>query len=366
MDMPLRRLVCYYDSRQRWLSNPLRPDLAQAAISELAYLMPREVEVHATFEAMEAALSPRGVSCELIEAHDDDLLSKHLATGDTGTVFFNMTDGFAPLTGSYFPAFAAMRRAHYFGNSPALQLMVQNKYLQYIACDFLGVRAPETFLFDGDERISQSSPPPSIFPVLVKPFDLANSIGIFTDCVCDDLDSTITLCKRIKAHYQTKALVQRYIPGRSIRVNYVAVNRDVPIHECIGVHHMQGPQETEEDFSTFERHLELFQDADEAYAREAVPSDMTASQEPHIQTAVAEIRAHTAALVRHLGLRDFFSMDYRITDRGEPYFIELNTLPFTRNAGLRAYCKTAFGLDVGQALAEAIVAASRSDARQEW
>jgi D-alanine-D-alanine ligase-like ATP-grasp enzyme len=364
--MLLKRVACYYDSRQRWLSSPLRLNLTQTAISELAYLIPREAEVRSTFEAMHATLASHHIPCELLEARDDHALAKHLKIDDAHTMFLNMTDGFAPLTGSYFPAFAAMRRVRYFGNSAALQLMVQNKYLQYIACDFLGIRVPETFLFHGSERISQSAPSPSVFPVLVKPFNLANSIGIFTDCVCDDLESTIALCSRIKAHYHTKALVQRYIPGRSIRVNYVSVDRDMPIHESIGIHHMQGPSEIEEGFSTFDRHLEVFERADADYARDAIPSDLAASSDPTIKSAVAEIRAHTAAIVRHLNLRDFFSMDYRVTDAGEPYFIELNTLPFARNAGLRAYCRDSFGMEVGQALAAAILAASQSEAPQEW
>lgn len=364
--MLLKRVVCYYDSREQWLSNPPHLNLEQTAISELSYLIPREAEVRSTFDAMKEALESHRVECELLEAHDDDALAKHLATGNIHTMFFNMTDGFAPLTGSYFPALAAMRKARYFGNSAALQLMVQNKYLQYIACDFLGIRVPETFLFDGGDQISRSSPSPSVFPVLVKPFDLANSIGIFTDCVCDDLEVTIALCRRIEAHYHTKALVQRYIPGRSVRVNYVAVDRNIPIHQSIGIHHMQGPSEIEEDFSTFDRHLEVFAQADAAYARDAIPFDLAVSPDPTVKSAVAETRAHTAALVKHLNLRDFFSMDYRVTDGGEPYFIELNTLPFARNAGLRAYCRDSFRMNVGQALATAILAASRSKAPREW
>jgi hypothetical protein len=55
-----------------------------------------------------------------------------------------MTDGFQPVTASYFPALAAMTGRGYFGNSAALQLSIQNKFVQYLMCTQLGIDRART------------------------------------------------------------------------------------------------------------------------------------------------------------------------------------------------------------------------------
>jgi D-alanine-D-alanine ligase-like ATP-grasp enzyme len=354
--MTLHRVVGYYDSRARWLQSSPLPEFHLSAIEELAFLIPREGEVLNTFGEMKAVLAEHSIESELIEAGEHGSLARYLAKTNGETVFWNMTDGFYPVTASYFPAFAAMRGHRYFGNSSSLQLAVQNKFLQYIICGQLGIKTPETYLYDGSTRISAKPPQEGEFTFFVKPFDLANSIGIFNDSVCDTLDDAVAVAVRIKQHYRTKTLIQRYVPGTSIRVNYVAVNRGSPVRDCLGIHRMQGPPEPDNPFSTFEAHVADFAKADADYAREAVPTNVAAGPEAiRYASAVAQIQEDVDRLVRHFALRDFFSMDYKITGDGSCYFLELNTLPFARNAGLRAYCREAFGLTVGGALAHAIM-----------
>lgn len=363
--MSFQQLVCYYDSRTRWLDHSRLPELTPSAIRELAYLIPRDEEVLATFQEVAEFLSHHRISCQLVEANDNKALAKLCARAAVCSIFWNMTDGFYPVTASYFPAFAAMKGVRYFGNSSALQLSIQNKFMQYIICKHFDIPTPRTRLYDGDRCLNGDLYHSSTCRFFVKPFDLANSIGVFADSTCSTLDRSIELARRIKHHYQTKALIQDEIVGRSLRVNYVAVDREKPIHENIGIHWMQGPPEEGSDFKGFEDHLENFMTADAEYAEKAVAHDITVDN-PKYQSAVAGIRTDTEKLVRCLGLRDFFSMDYKLTDSGERYFIELNTLPFARNRGLKAYCWETFGLSVGRALGAAILASASSGTSREW
>jgi D-alanine-D-alanine ligase-like ATP-grasp enzyme len=365
--MPVRRVVGYYDSRRRWLaSNPL-PEFDRTAVEELAFLIPREEEVHRTFEEISAVLEPRGISCALVEGGDIQKIANDSSLAYPDTIYWNMTDGFFPVTASYFPALCAMFRWRYFGNSASLQLAVQNKYLQYSMCRLLGIRTPETYLYDGAECLSRELPPEDNFEYFVKPFDLANSIGIFNDAICETLESAIERSIRIKQHYRTKALIQRHIAGQTVRVNYVAAKPDVPIEENLGMHRMVGPPETDRPFSTFEAHFEDFAEADADYARDARAISIAVDNADDCsKSAAAQIRRDTKELVRQFGLRDFFSMDYLLSPDGELYYVEVNTLPFARNAGLRAYCRDAFGLTVGAALAEAIVSSDYHHFPREW
>jgi D-alanine-D-alanine ligase-like ATP-grasp enzyme len=364
------QLICYYDSRERWLNRAPIPGLSSTAIAELAYLLPYEKQVISTFEEVSASLASADVTARLIEANDVEELCRTLAAAKDRSILWNMTDGFSPVTSSYFPAVAAMMRKRYFGNSAALQLGIQNKFIQYLMCRQLGIPAPNTALYDGHQILAGDDRGTASNLYFVKPFDMANSIGIFPDAICDTIAEASSISTRIKSHYQSKTLIQEYISGASIRVNYIAVDRRSPIHRKLGIHLMQGPSDDDVDFTTFEDHLERFAVADATYAAKATAINLADPKSPHqkYQAAIFGIQSDAEKLVRCFGLRDFFSMDYKITDAGERYFIELNTLPFARNAGLRAYCEETFGLTVGRALGAAILAMSLDSdgCQREW
>lgn len=234
-------------------------------------------------------------------------------------------------------------------------------------CRVIGIKTPETYLYDGVQCLSSTIPPHDEFEFFVKPFDLANSIGIFNDAVCPTLDAAIERSVRIQEHYRTKALIQRHVPGQTIRVNYVAARRDMPIEDMLGMHLMFGPPEPDRPFSTYEAHLEDFVQADADYARQAEAVSLLGDQaNDQLKVFAAQIRHDTRELVRQFDLRDYFSMDYRLSPEGELYYIEVNTLPFARNAGLRASCLSTYHLSVGAALAEAIMSSDRLHFPREW
>jgi len=350
------KLVCYFDSRELWLSRVSRWELAPSAIEELAFLLPTEERVISTFREIASFLEPLEITAQLVEAGDVSGICSVIEEASVKTILFNMTDGFFPVTASYFPGLAAMTGKRYFGNSAAMQLSIQNKFIQYLMCRRLGIPVPRTALYDGkrflagDDRRNRSQ------AYFVKPFDLANSIGIFADAFCESLEKAVVVAERIKRHYGSKSLIQEYVRGDSVRVNYVAADRRLPVDDALGIHLMRGPEENDDGvFVDFETHLSLFKNADAAYERMAVATSLTDSATAErFREAVSGIRQDTKHLVDCFGLRDFFSMDYKIDDDGERYFIELNTLPFARNAGLRAYCKEAFQCTVGAALGAAI------------
>jgi len=241
--------------------------------------------------------------------------------------------------------------------------------MQYIFCNHANILTPKTFLYDGATCVSDDRPQEGQYKFFVKPFDLANSIGIFGDSVSDSLANAVQVAVRIKEHYNTKALIQEFIDGVSVRVNYISVARDASIPQNIGIHLMTGPPDDDIPFTTFESHLERFARADADYADKAVPSDMISAPLAHLHAvgaAVGKIQTDTEKLVRILGLRDYFSMDYKLAEDGRCYFIEVNTLPFARNAALRAYCKQSFGLTVGAALGAAMVGAIADGPPHEW
>jgi D-alanine-D-alanine ligase len=102
-------------------------------------------------------------------------------------------------------------------------------------------------------------------------------------------------------------------------------------------------------------------------AREAafVPRmvDLRRSAEPRTQRGVAEIVAMTERLALLVGLRDYFSLDFRIDDEGKPTFFEFEVCPGVTIYDFQNYLATVHGLGLGEALARAFrIAFDRSRA----
>jgi D-alanine-D-alanine ligase len=62
-------------------------------------------------------------------------------------------------------------------------------------------------------------------------------------------------------------------------------------------------------------------------------------------------------LARLIGLRDYFSMDFRIDEEGKPTFFEFEVCPGVTIYDFQNYLATAHGLGLGEALARAFVLA---------
>ena len=71
----------------------------------------------------------------------------------------------------------------------------------------------------------------------------------------------------------------------------------------------------------------------------------------------AAIRAIAAALMQALGLRDVFSMDFRVEADDTVHLIEFEVCPGLPCFDFRAYCRAQWGMSLADAMAE--TAASR-------
>ena len=82
-----------------------------------------------------------------------------------------------------------------------------------------------------------------------------------------------------------------------------------------------------------------------------------AESDPRRAAQLATIRDATTRLVRLLGLRDYFSLDFRLGADGTVYFLELEVCPAVTIYDFLTYLHSAYGLGLAAALVEATVAA---------
>ncbi|HTL95950.1 MAG TPA: D-alanine--D-alanine ligase [Gemmatimonadaceae bacterium] len=164
------------------------------------------------------------------------------------------------------------------------------------------------------------------WPVVVKPSKQGSTVGLSVVRAGADLASAVTDAMR----YDDEVMIERFVPGRELTVSVLGRNA-LPVGEI------------------FPRH-EIY-DYECKYtpgmAREEFPAKLSASE-------TAEIQRLALAAFRALKLDGYARIDFRMTERGEFFCLEANTLPGMTPLSLLPQAAAAMGMDFG-ALCERIV-----------
>lgn len=164
------------------------------------------------------------------------------------------------------------------------------------------------------------------WPVVVKPSKQGSTVGLSLVRAGADLAPAVTEALR----YDDEVMIERFVPGRELTVSVLG-DQALPVGEI------------------FPRH-EIY-DYECKYtpgmAREEFPAKLSARE-------TAEIQRLALAAFRALKLDGYARIDFRMTDRGEFFCLEANTLPGMTPLSLLPQAAAAMGLDFG-ALCERIV-----------
>jgi len=186
-----------------------------------------------------------------------------------------------------------------------------------------GIKVPPWFLLGGGEVVTS-------FPCVVKPSNEGSSVGVTIVRDLEDLGPAVALA----ADYHGPTIIETFIPGQEIHVGILddAVLGDVEVRPAI----------------EFYDYAAKYERGDTQYI---VPAPLA---EPTRQ------RAHDAALAayRSLGCTGHGRVDLRVTDDGEPYVLEVNTLPGMTATSLLPKIAQHAGMEYG-VLCERILASAR-------
>jgi len=164
------------------------------------------------------------------------------------------------------------------------------------------------------------------WPVIVKPSKQGSTVGLSIVRSRDGLAPAISDAMR----YDDEVMVERFIPGRELTVSVLG-DEALPVGEI------------------FPRH-EIY-DYECKYtpgmAREEFPAKLSDAE-------TAEIQRLALASFRALKLDGYARIDFRMTERGEFFCLEANTLPGMTPLSLLPQAAAAKGMDFG-ALCERIV-----------
>jgi len=202
-------------------------------------------------------------------------------------------------------SFLSLMNVPYIGNRPDLMALTADKAKTKAIVATAGVKIPQGEVLN---RNDQPSLPP---PVVVKPINADNSIGVSFVQKVDEYPTALELA----FSQSDRVLVEEFIPGREVRCGIVEVGGDLvclPLEE----YYLDDryPIRTVASKIKTNETGELYLTAKEQSKAWIVNPDTDS-----ITKSVWEIakRCHRVLDCRHYSLFDF-----RISPRGEPYFLE--------------------------------------------
>jgi D-alanine-D-alanine ligase len=184
-----------------------------------------------------------------------------------------------------------------------------------------GVQTAPHLLIDAAFGVVDSSALSSVeealgFPVVVKPNCQGSSVGFSFVREADHLGAALAEA----AVYDSEIVVERYIPGREVTAAILG-GETLPLVEII----------PEGGFYDYKR---KYQKGTSKYVAPA----------PLDQGTAERIQAEAARAYRALRCRDYARVDFRLSADGEPYCLEVNTLPGMTELSLVPMAARAVGI----------------------
>lgn len=216
---------------------------------------------------------------------------------------------------AFYPALFDQLGFPYTGSDAYALAVTLDKQLTKLILAKHGIRTPE---WQFVEAIKDFNPLNLRFPVMIKPNFEGSSKGITQDSIAETVDEARLKAAAALEKYPSGVLVEEYITGRDVTVPFLAaVDNDydgvlVPVEYVIDKEATAGRRYAIYDY-------ELKTKLDKAVSVRA-PAQIS-KEMGH------EIRKMAQTVFRVLDCRDLGRIDFRLSDAGVPYFLEINALP---------------------------------------
>lgn len=193
----------------------------------------------------------------------------------------------------------------FVGSDAYTMLVSTNKFHSKLIAKELGIKTPNYYYLQSfDTKDISESLEHLDFPIVVKPNELANSLGIYLVNTASEL---IEKCRFIHDRFKQPVLLEEYISGYDVMVPIIG-NKNIVYGKCI-------------KYTLEDKNISFF--------------DTITKHNPNIictqvnlpKNHEKEIITSAAKLYNHLPFFDFARFDFRYSDTGEIFFLESNPLP---------------------------------------
>lgn len=285
-----------------------------------------EFDTEETVNALAAAIERLGHRVEKMEVSGPASRTVARLEAFSPDLIFNTAEGRrGRFREAFFPALFEELGFPYTGSDAYALAVTLDKQLSKLILREEGVRTPGWQFI---EKLSELKSDDLHFPVIVKPNFEGSSKGITQDSVAESVDELKKKCAQALERYPAGVLVEEYIAGRDLTVPFLeAVDNDFdgvlsPVEYVIDPEHAKG------------RRYAIYD-----YALKTTDDDAVSTRAPaEISAEMSErIRKMARAVIKKLDCKDLGRVDFRLSDAGVPYFLEINALPsLEQGAGIYA------------------------------
>jgi D-alanine-D-alanine ligase len=217
-------------------------------------------------------------------------------------------------------SFFDLHHISYCGSAAKASRLAMDKHLSKMIAKTESVPTPEWILIKSDNYSTQLLNENAIkfdFPYIVKPADEGSTVGLSLVNGEDEIEGAI----EIAGKHSTNILLEEYISGRELTVGILGA-KALPIVEIISEH-------------------ELY-DYECKYAKGKsqykVPAELP-------EKVARKIQDDALRIYKAIGCRHYGRIDFRLNEKNEHYFLEINTLPGMTSTSLLPMAAQAAGLD---------------------
>ena len=338
------------------------PDVA----AEIAIYLAQSTDLPLFIDDITQALREKGIVAEFVALDSLSARLREMAPLRDRTIVWTLNDGVRFYRGSSVPALARLEGFARFGSPAAAAHICQDKFasLALASAAALPSRRPGSWKARAKSPPSATgrSPPGLCSSSLIR---LARRSG-FSPTACAAMRSEANdRARRIWERYRDRALIQPFVEGDDVRVSFMDLGGEFAGQ--LGVERIvkDPASETGGAFLTMKDNETLSGARDTAGGRGGFGATRAAAFTPRMvdlrdetsersRRAVARILDLSGRLVRLIGLRDVFSIDFRIDADGKPTFFEFEVCPGVTIYDFQNYLRRRRGLSLGEALAKAL------------
>lgn len=292
-----------------------------------------------TVGAVREAISSLGYDVVDLEANPD--LPAILPKSKIDVVF-NIAEGIGGRAReSLVPALLDLMQIPYTGSDVTSISICHDKILAKRVVAQAGISTSPYFtLVSGREKIPKSAQ----FPLIIKPAYEGSSKGIHDSSVVMNEAQLRAQALQYLSRYHQPLLVEGYLPGREFTIGLLGEKRPqvLPIMEVIFT-------DKNNAFPVYSFESKV----NDVKVKFEVPAKIDSQLNKKLSTMARQVFAA-------LGCRDYARMDFRLDEKGNPFFLECNPLPgLTPNFSDLVVLAAAAGFDYRMLIAEMLAPALR-------
>ncbi|PZR16659.1 MAG: D-alanine--D-alanine ligase [Archangium gephyra] len=275
-----------------------------------------EFDTEETVNALAAAIERLGHRVEKMEVSGPASRTVARLEAFSPDLIFNTAEGRrGRFREAFFPALFDELGFPYTGSDAYALAVTLDKQLTKLILREEGVRTPG---WQFVEKLSELKPDELHFPVIVKPNFEGSSKGITQDSVAENVEELRAKVDQALDRYPSGVLVEEFIVGRDVTVPFLeAVDNDFdgvlqPVEYVIDAAKVQGRR-----YAIYDYDLKTRND-----------KSVTVRAPANISEDMSDrLRKMARTVIKKLDTKDLGRVDFRLSDAGVPYFLEINALP---------------------------------------